>query len=316
MVRLPASKIRISPTGQFFILLGLVCFGLLLSGMISLIMVLATPGASLEGIAKGDPDMAGLARWIQIISTFCMFAGPAFLFRVIIRPGKDYFKFNNKRPLVLWILVLLIAVATIPAADIFTWLNQHIPISGALKGKFTKMEATYDTQMLFMLALNSWGGFLKSLILIALLPAIFEELLFRGCLQQVMISWIKKPFLAIFITSIIFSAVHGSYFGFLPRIFIGMILGYVYYYGRNIFLNMVIHFINNGLIITVMFYKTMTTGDAAAALKTQSPTWMAWLGLAALIPLIYYFRKRALATPPSAKSSLDDHDQSPTPFYS
>jgi len=313
MATSPASKIRISPTGQFFILLGLVCFGLLMSGMISLIMVLATPGASLEGITKGDPDMAGLARWIQIISTFCIFAAPAFLFRLIIRPGKDYFKFNNRRPFVLWGLVLLIAMATIPAADIFTWLNQHLPISGALKGKFTKMEQTYDTQMLFMLTLNSWVGFLKSLVIIALLPAIFEELLFRGCLQQVMLSWVKKPFLAILITSIIFSAVHGSYFGFLPRIFIGMVLGYVFYYGRSIYLNMVIHFINNGLIITVMFYKTQTTGSAAEALKTQSSAWLAWVGLLALIPLFYYFRKRALATPPSAKSSLDD--QPPKPFY-
>ncbi|SDZ75955.1 hypothetical protein SAMN05192529_101283 [Arachidicoccus rhizosphaerae] len=314
MTSLPASKIRISPTGQFFILLGLVCFGLLLSGLISVVMILATPGASLEGITKGDPDMASLARWIQIISTFCMFAGPAFLFKLIIRPGKDYFKFNNKRPLLLWILMLLIAFATIPAADIFTWLNEHIPISGAVKEKFTRMEQTYETQMLYMLELNSWGGFLKSLFLIALLPAMFEELLFRGCLQQVMLSWIKKPFLAILITSIIFSAVHGSYFGFLPRIFIGMVLGYVYYYGRNIFLNMVIHFINNGLIITVMFYKAMTSGDAASALKTQSSAWLAWVGLITLIPLFYYFRQKALATPPSAKSSLDE--QPPKPFYS
>jgi len=314
MDKIPSSKIKISSTGQFFLLMGLVCFGLLLGGMISFIMIMATPGASLQGITNGDPDMASLARWMQIISTFCMFAIPAMLFKLIVRPGRDFFKFKNKRPFILWGLVILIALATIPTADLFTWLNQHIPISGELKTKFQQLEKSYDKQMLFMLQLDTWAGFLKSLILIALLPAIFEELLFRGCLQQVMVGWLKKPFWAILLTSIIFSAIHASYFGFLPRIFIGMILGYVFFYGRNIGLNMIIHFINNGLIITVMFYKNQTTGSMEEALKSQSASWMAYVGLIALIFLFYYFRKVALKTPPSPASSLEDNP--PKPFYS
>jgi len=314
MDKYPSSKIKISHTGQFFLLIGLVCFGLLLGGMVSFIMIMVTPGASLQGITDGDPDMASLARWMQIISTFVIFAVPALLFKLIVRPGRDFFRFNNKRPLILWGLAILIALATIPAADLFTWLNQHIPISGGLKTRFEQLEKTYDKQMLFMLQLDSWGGFLKSLILIALLPAIFEELLFRGCLQQVMVSWLKRPFWAILLTSIIFSAVHASYFGFLPRIFIGMILGYVFFYGRNIGLNMIIHFINNGLIITVMFYQNKTTGSMEDALKSQSATWMAYLGLVALIFLFYYFRKVAIHTPPSPASSLEDNLSKP--FYS
>lgn len=314
MATFPSSKIHISPVGQFFLLVGLVCFGLLIAGMISVVMIMTTPGATLEGITDGDPDLASTARWLQIISTFCMFAAPALLFRLIVRPGKDYFKFNNKRPFALWGLAVLIAMATIPTADLFVWLNEHIPLSSAAKQRFLQMEDTYEKQMLYMLQLDDWLGYLKSMILIALLPAVFEELLFRGCLQQVMLQLVKRPFWAILITSVIFSAIHGSYFGFLPRIFIGIILGYVYFYGRNIGLNMLIHFINNGLIITVMFYKNLTTGHMEEALKSQSSSWLAVVGLAALVPLFLYFRKRALQTPPSEASRLEDDP--PKPFYS
>src|SRR5258706_11305222 len=69
--------------------------------------------------------------------------------------------------------------------------------------------------------------YIVSLLIIALLPAFFEEMLFRGSLQPVMISITKNTFAGILITSILFSAIHGSYYGFLPRVGLGLIIGYV-----------------------------------------------------------------------------------------
>ncbi|UAY53773.1 CPBP family intramembrane glutamic endopeptidase [Arachidicoccus terrestris] len=294
MDQFPPLKLQVSARRQFFILLGMVCFGLLFSGIISFIMISSTPGATIEGITGGDPAFAELARWMQIISTFCIFAGPAFLFNLFVRPHPDYFMIKNRRPWRLWLLVIFIAVATISATDLVSWLQDQIPLSTDLKAHFDQVETRYDQQMLYMLELDSWGGFIKSLILIALLPALFEELLFRGCLQQIMLRWIKKPFWAILITSVIFSAIHGSYIGFLPRLFIGMILGYVFYYGRNIALNMVIHFINNGVIVAVLFYHNLKSGSLKEAMHGQSSLSLEIISMMALIILFYYFRKLAL----------------------
>lgn len=293
MDRFPPLKLQVSASRQFLILFGLVCFGLLLTGIISFIMIASTPGATIEGITNGDPAFAALSRWLQIISTFCIFAGPAFLFNIFVRPRPDYFKIKNKRPWQLWILAVLIAFATISATDLISGLQDLIPLSPELKAHFDQVEAAYDRQMLYMLELDSWNGFIRSLILIALLPALFEELLFRGCLQQIMIKWIKRPFWAILITAIIFSAVHASYIGFLPRLFIGMILGYVFYYGRNIGLNMIIHFINNGVIVAVLFYHSLKSGSLEKAMHDQSSLPLEIISMAALIFLFYFYRKMA-----------------------
>ena len=95
-----------------------------------------------------------------------------------------------------------------------------------------------------------------------------------------------------------------SYFGFLPRIFIGMLLGYVFYYGRNIGLNMIIHFINNGMIITVMFYQNLRTGSMEKALHAQTAPVLSIVGIAVLAALFYYFRQIAKRALPSPASSI------------
>ena len=282
---------KASPSRQFFILLGLVSLGFLLAGFIMIIAIKLVPGASLESISMGDRNMLELSQWMQVISTLCIFFIPVALFKIIVHPREDYLKIKKKSPAVLWLLALGVALAAIPSADLFTRLTEQIPISLSMKAHFQQMEDKYNSQMLLMLQLDSFLYYLKSLILIALLPAIFEELLFRGCLQQIMVKWVNKPFVAILITSIIFSAIHGSYYGFLPRIFIGMVLGYVFYYGRNIWLNMLIHFINNGMIITILYYQHLKTGSIEQALKSQSSLTLGLISVGALAIIWQLFTK-------------------------
>ena len=291
MDQFPPLQTKVSPSRQFFILLGLVSLGFLLASFVSIIAILVIPGASPEAVVSADPSMAGLMQWLQVASTLCIFLIPVLLFKLIVHPSGDYLKFKKRSSFIIWLIVIGLALSAIPTADLLTSLTEHIPISAALKTRFEQMEEQYNSQMLLMLQLDSFSGYLKSLILIALLPAVFEELLFRGCLQQIMLKWTQKTLPAILITSIIFSAIHGSYFGFLPRVFIGLLLGYVFFYGRNIWLNMLIHFINNGMIITVLYYQNLRTGSIKEALKSQTSTPLGFIGLVALILLFVYFIK-------------------------
>ncbi len=87
--------------------------------------------------------------------------------------------------------------------------------------------------------------YLAEIFSICLLPAFVEELFFRATLQRYFLVGLARPMLAIFVTAFIFSLAHLSLVGFLPRLWIGLVLGYLYYDSRNIFLSMALHFLNN-----------------------------------------------------------------------
>ena len=92
-----------------------------------------------------------------------------------------------------------------------------------------------------------------NLIMIAALAAIGEELLFRSILQPSLIRVCKNAHIGIFITSAIFSFIHFEFYGFIPRLVLGMLLGYMFFYSRSIWVPMIMHFVNNGTAV-VLYY--------------------------------------------------------------
>ncbi len=97
------------------------------------------------------------------------------------------------------------------------------------------------------------GEMLVAMLVIGILPAIGEELIFRGLLQKKLMSAMNAPHVAIWLTAIIFGVFHLQFFGVLPRILLGALFGYIYYYSGNIWYPIVAHFINNGLAVLVMY---------------------------------------------------------------
>src|SRR5690606_2422366 len=104
-----------------------------------------------------------------------------------------------------------------------------------------------------ILQVTSFSGLLLNLLVIAIIPAIGEELLFRGCLQPVFHRWTKNIHIAIWITAIIFSAIHVQFYGFIPRMLMGAVFGYMLYWGRSIWLPIIAHFINNATAVIYTF---------------------------------------------------------------
>src|SRR5437762_10427942 len=128
-----------------------------------------------------------------------------------------------------------------------------IPITESLKLKFTKMEADYNKQVEAIIGLNNAGEYILALIIMAFLPALCEETLFRGGLQNFLTRSTRNPWLSILIVSILFSAVHFSFYGFLPRVFLGIVLGLIYYYTGSLWLSILAHFANNAIAVS-QFY--------------------------------------------------------------
>ena len=101
---------------------------------------------------------------------------------------------------------------------------------------------------------RSSGEVFLNVIIIALLPAICEEVCFRGALQRIMIHITKNAWTGIIVTALLFSALHLQFQGFFPRMFLGIILGAIYWYSGSLWPSILAHFVNNAIQVVVVSY--------------------------------------------------------------
>jgi hypothetical protein len=148
------------------------------------------------------------------------------------------------------------------------------------------MELAREAQEAALININSFSRFIISLLVIALLPAIFEETFFRGGLQNLFARWFKGPWVAIILTAIIFSLIHLSFYGFLVRFALGLVLGFIFYYSGSLWLNILLHFLFNGVQVTALYVMTMK----GIKVKNVEDSFPLWAGLIALALLFYLFK--------------------------
>jgi len=105
-----------------------------------------------------------------------------------------------------------------------------------------------------LLMVGDAKSFLLNLLVMALLPAVSEEVFFRGYVQRVVQDWTKSPHVAIFATAVFFSAFHLQLAGFLPRLLLGAALGYLFYWSGSLWLSITAHLANNAIAVCTYFY--------------------------------------------------------------
>ncbi len=290
------SQQRISPLGQLGILVGLMIFGLIVGALVVAFLAKFVYGISLLNMqaALMKPQYIGFSRIAQTLSSFFMLAVPALLFGFITqRKALRYVGFTRMISGKQFFLVVLIAFAGLIASDFFGVVNEWLPIPKNAATYFKQLENTYDDAVMSLAGMKSIWDYIISLIVLAFLPAVFEELFFRGALQQVMISLTKNAIAGILITAVFFSAIHLSYYGFLPRAFLGVMLGYIFYYSKNIWLNITVHFLNNAVAVTQLYSLSKAGKLTPDAMNDSSPLYIGILGLFAIIALLISFKKES-----------------------
>lgn len=123
----------------------------------------------------------------------------------------------------------------------------------------------------FLTDFTSSDKYIFTLFVIAIIPAIGEEYLFRGVIQTVFEKYLKNPHVAIIITAILFSAFHIQFYGFLPRAALGVLFGYLFYYSGNLIYPIIAHFINNGLTLTMVYLYNINAINYDIE-KTETPS--------------------------------------------
>ena len=293
---------RFNYWNQLAVLIGLVGVGLIIGGVIALILPfivdlnagikMSTNSAQfMDRLLK--PENAALLRWITFITSFFMFFLPTVLYALICHKKPfahlGFKKNNNIKSAGVVILIMLAALPLVSALQDLTTL---FPWSKAALLKFKLAEDSYNQQVAVIARMDNFTDYIISVVVIAFLPALFEETLFRGGIQNLLSRWFKKPVLAIIVTSIIFSAIHGSYLGFLSRFALGFVLGWIYYRTGNIWLNIIGHFFNNAFAVTAMYL--FTKGGKfpdPSKIDGQIPLWVGLASIAALYGLFSFFNK-------------------------
>ncbi|MCK4988835.1 MAG: CPBP family intramembrane metalloprotease, partial [Bacteroidales bacterium] len=199
--------------------------------------------------AYDDANYVAASKLIQMLGSVGTFIIPAFLFSYLFEGQLfSYYKFRNPTGAIPMFLVILMMISVIPFINYMAEINlkMEIPIR-ALDQLLRTLESTAEEMMVAFTATKSISGLLVNLLMIGVIAAVGEELIFRGLMQRLMTQMLKNPHVAILITALLFSAFHFQFFSFLPRFVLGLILGYLMYYGQSIWYPILAHFVNNAM---------------------------------------------------------------------
>jgi membrane protease YdiL (CAAX protease family) len=205
-----------------------------------------------------DSSNLNVMKIIQGFSQIFTFMLPPIIFLKINKVNiKDFLGVNIKLSWKIILLSIILLFAALPFTDWLILENGKLSLPDSMwkiEKWMQNSQQMSEEIMTKLLGVNNIGGLFFNILIIAIIPAIGEELLFRGVFQKMLVNNMRNHHLAIIIASIIFSAAHMEFYSFLPRVVLGMILGYTFYYSGNIIIPMIIHFVNNALSISTYYY--------------------------------------------------------------
>ncbi len=293
-------------------------------------------------LLSGNSQSTVSLKWLQFVQTVATFLIPpvlcAWLWDADRRPFA-WLKMDKRVDGSLFALAVVLMVCAVPAINLLADLNSRITLPesmAAWEAKMKSMEAAAAALTERFLQVDNLGGLIINLGLMALLPALSEELSFRGTLQQLIANsqelransqqlransqqlraksqeliansqqLIANSHMAIWITAIIFSAIHMQFYGFIPRMLMGAMFGYVFVWTGSLWVPIVMHFTNNALAV-VVYYITANSQELIANSQQLTAnnqniadtigagdTW--WLGVISLIltslGLLIFYRR-------------------------
>ena len=212
------------------------------------------------------------------------------------KPLVPFFKKESQLPMVGLLICLLGLAAIIAMYPVTKWnMDVHFPewMSG-FENWARKLENKGVVFTKFMTDFDSPIEFVLGLFIIAVLPAIGEEFVFRGLIQHELWRSGRNIHVAIWVSAILFSAIHLQFFGFFPRVLLGALFGYLYYWSGNLLIPMIAHFFNNAFSLTMLYLYNEGVSKVDMDVNTSIPIPLVAICMVITFGLLYYFRKHYL----------------------
>ncbi|MBC7922901.1 MAG: CPBP family intramembrane metalloprotease [Ferruginibacter sp.] len=249
--------------------------------------------ASVQQNPSAHPEGWGpMMLLLSLISLLTFVVTPVvYLTRVERRPLADL----NANPKLEWQPVLAgmaVVIAFSPLIDLTIQWNQLLSLPDWLATTerwMKQQESTLEELTQLLTRFDTVPRLLIGLLVIAVIPAVGEELVFRGLLQKKLQAVVRNPHVAIWTTAILFSAIHTQFYGFLPRMLLGALFGYLYAWSGNLWLPIAAHFTNNALGVLLAFFNGR--GSDYDVGNTSFATWpLVLASLLTVTGLLFYLR--------------------------
>jgi uncharacterized protein len=267
-------------------------------------MVLAIPLFGINSMMSiptindlGDPESIRILKYFQVVQSIGLFIVPPFLLAWLFH-GKiaEYLYLKRNATSTSIFLVAVLVVFALPLINFIGEWNTRMEFPEFLAGmerwmKNAEENAAELTEA--FLKVETTGGLLLNLVMIAVLPAIGEELLFRGVIQRIFTNWTRSHHWGIWISAILFSALHIQFYGFVPRMLLGVLFGYLLVWSGSMWLPIVAHFFNNGFAVVAMYLidKNVLNPGVEEIGATSGSQYAAILSLALVFLLIFLIKK-------------------------
>jgi|688.fasta_scaffold13658_5 hypothetical protein len=285
-----------NPFESIILLLLLILVGAIVFSILAIVLSYFIYGAGvIDKLSSDDPINLDMIKMVQIFSSIGMFVIPALIYaKLQNRDWLGYLKIIPV-PAYLVLLTIVIMLAASPALEYTTLLNKGMKLPSFLK----EVEAWMLQQELKMefltkkfIVMNSFSALLVNLLMLAIIPAFGEELIFRGGFQPIFTRWFRNYHVAIWLTAIIFSSIHFQFYGFFPRMFLGALFGYLFVWSGSLWLPILGHFLNNALaVFTAFWYQQQGLSiDKMFESEPSSPALISISLIIFIVSIRYFYR--------------------------
>lgn len=239
---------------QIVILLALIVGCMIVSSVVGVMVASIFYGFGMPSV---EVDQAAYYRIVQSFGSVGTFMLPALFFSYFAE--RNCFSYNklDKSPKYNMVnIVIVLSLVFLPIVLALAEWNEGWKLPESLAGleNWMRQMDEQNQKLVNLMAHDPRIGILFiNIFVMAVLPAVGEELLFRGTIQQFLHKWTNSPHWAIWITAVIFSAIHFQISGFVPRMLIGAYLGYLFYWSGSLWLPIIAHFLHNSWSIVSDF---------------------------------------------------------------
>ena len=255
-------------------------------------------------------------KWIQLFQSAAMFLLPPLCMAYLwAKAPMKWLKVDNFQSFKVSSMAILLMLVALPAINLLADINQQVALPTFLEPLEAWMKTQEETAKQLteqFLSVTTYSGLIINILLMALLPAVAEELTFRGVLQRLFqgsnvsdFHTVKVPHIAIWVTAILFSAIHMQFYGFIPRMLMGALFGYMLVWTGSLWVPILMHFTNNAMAVILYFVATRGGWDMEKvdAIGTGDTLWLGIVSLVLTVVGIYAFRRSTTMSNASSRIS-------------
>lgn len=263
------SFIQMSAPAKLLLLLLMVLFFLILGSMVTFLLAMPVFNLDLGTLytllQHPEPGNVLIIKFFQIIQSVFLFLLPALLAAWLFSQHTlQYLRADRKASAYTLLLVFLSIFLAVPLMNAVTELNARLDLPvwlDGLESRIKAMEENAANLTTLFLESNSYSDLAVNFIMIAILPALGEEFLFRGVLQRLFTEWTRNYHVGIILSAFLFSFIHFQFYGFLPRLLLGLYFGYLLVWSASIWVAVAGHLVNNGLAVLYYHFAAHPMGD-------------------------------------------------------